>query len=436
MTKLSVGHNLPVSVHLSSMSETTRAHLEYYISNTGSPLYNQVSKLETADCIILDIDYPGASNVFEERTAQSGFRCIFLVFSVTEIPNDSIVNILKPLTLKKLEDAAVKIAELLQCLAVKEATTRTASMDAPLKADGLGSIPTLTVVAALNKTTKITANLNKSNNKRSVYKSVKDRSIEIEAGTSLSPPKNPVFSRAAPTSRAASKRDLLCGSRVDYKTPLEKKHSPYSYAKGQYLGGYLAEALQQNKNNETALSISIPVLNLYLYVQPNINRIYSNKSIKDTKTVEQIFSPLKADEVKTHFFLEPNRAQIAREIKSDRGFAYSLEAFVWLSILLSAKGRLPTGFDPDEPIRLKHWPNFTRLENTPHCFEIATCWAQKFKSLNDVISELKLQASDVIAFYNGTSALELFEHNHKNMVRKRGLLDFLLRRSTANENLR
>ena len=72
-------------------------------------------------------------------------------------------------------------------------------------------------------------------------------------------------------------------------------------------------------------------------------------------------------------------------------------------------GRIPHDADPTEKHQLRHWPNFTRLENTPHCIEIAALWSQAYRSLDEIVAVLNLPSRFVVAFFNGASALKLFD---------------------------
>ena len=86
-----------------------------------------------------------------------------------------------------------------------------------------------------------------------------------------------------------------------------------------------------------------------------------------------------------------------------------LEAFVWVSSLLTARGRLGRGVDIEQKISLKYWPNLTRLEQFPHIMRIAALWNQRPASALDIAKALSIPQRYVFAFHTAANALNLFE---------------------------
>ncbi len=83
--------------------------------------------------------------------------------------------------------------------------------------------------------------------------------------------------------------------------------------------------------------------------------------------------------------------------------------FLWEITLWSSRGHLPDGTPLDIPLRLKHWPNFTRLMETPHAMRIAALWSRKPYSLLRTCQELGVPQRYVFAFFSATNSAGLIE---------------------------
>ncbi|MET0065968.1 MAG: hypothetical protein ABW076_06450 [Candidatus Thiodiazotropha sp.] len=86
---------------------------------------------------------------------------------------------------------------------------------------------------------------------------------------------------------------------------------------------------------------------------------------------------------------------------------YPVTAFLWQLALWASRGRLPAGTSLTQPIYLRHWPNFTRLQVTPHALAIAALWAKQPRSLIDTARGLQIPQRYVFAFYSAAKALQL-----------------------------
>ncbi len=83
--------------------------------------------------------------------------------------------------------------------------------------------------------------------------------------------------------------------------------------------------------------------------------------------------------------------------------------FLWEITLWSSRGHLPEGTSLDIPLRLKNWPNFTRLMETPHAMRIAALWSRKPYSLLRTYQELDVPQRYVFAFYSAANSAGLIE---------------------------
>ena len=103
---------------------------------------------------------------------------------------------------------------------------------------------------------------------------------------------------------------------------------------------------------------------------------------------------LEADEV-TYILMQQNTAP--------------MECFLWKIALWSSKGKIPRGIDPNAPIRLLRWPNFTRIMVTPHAMRIAAILHKRPHNLFVVARLLGIRQQYVLAFFSAAYAQGLVE---------------------------
>ncbi len=104
-----------------------------------------------------------------------------------------------------------------------------------------------------------------------------------------------------------------------------------------------------------------------------------------------------------------NWTQLEQQAERDAESLLDLEAFVWVSSLLTARGRLGRGVEVEQKISLKHWPNLTRLEQFPHIMRIAALWNQRPGTSLEIAGALDVPQRYVFAFHTAANALNLFE---------------------------
>lgn len=110
--------------------------------------------------------------------------------------------------------------------------------------------------------------------------------------------------------------------------------------------------------------------------------------------------------------IEENRISFVSEMIEMPGAAQqrqrlSLDALRWRLALLTYRGRLPKGTPLQTRIHLRHWPNVTRLDETPNAMRIAALWVAHPMSLERIAEALVIPQRDVFAFYAGISAIRL-----------------------------
>ncbi len=88
---------------------------------------------------------------------------------------------------------------------------------------------------------------------------------------------------------------------------------------------------------------------------------------------------------------------------------WQLESLLWSAALFASRGRVPMGTDITAKIRLKRWPNLTRLAAFPNVVRITAFLSHDPVSLVDAARILKVPQRCVFAFFTAAEALGLME---------------------------
>lgn len=78
---------------------------------------------------------------------------------------------------------------------------------------------------------------------------------------------------------------------------------------------------------------------------------------------------------------------------------------MWKVALWSSLGRAPIGTDPEQPIELSRWPNFSRIFISYHAIQIAALWSQRPVSLMQTARTLGIEHRYVFTFFAAASAV-------------------------------
>lgn len=102
------------------------------------------------------------------------------------------------------------------------------------------------------------------------------------------------------------------------------------------------------------------------------------------------------------------------ELNRDLDKFQSKDAFLWKLACWTSKGRYPQQIDVDQPVYLKHWPNFTRLLITPHALRMAALLVDKPKTPIQIAEILKIRLEYVFIFISAAAAVGLIGQTAKN----------------------
>lgn len=139
----------------------------------------------------------------------------------------------------------------------------------------------------------------------------------------------------------------------------------------------------------------------YVTLLPKTNIALTNLS--DTKLRPRCLIPINHNQIN----IEYRRESEIHLLSASTEIPQSIDALLWKVTLWSSRGRLPVGTRIDSVIRLRQWPNLTRLMAIPQFLRIAALWAKNPSPLNRTVELLNIEARYVCAFFSACCALEL-----------------------------
>lgn len=84
---------------------------------------------------------------------------------------------------------------------------------------------------------------------------------------------------------------------------------------------------------------------------------------------------------------------------SGNEIVHSSEDLLWNVAAWAARGRLPAGADPYRPVRLRAWPNCTKVFMSPHAMRIAALWTRTWASPVEIAARLGIAQRYVFSVY-------------------------------------
>ena len=101
------------------------------------------------------------------------------------------------------------------------------------------------------------------------------------------------------------------------------------------------------------------------------------------------------------------RASLAAEQFQD------MDVFIWKLAIWTSKGRFLNSIDPQQPVCLKYWPNFTRLLLIPDAMRIAALLLKEPRTPLQAASALNIKPQYVFAFISACNSLGILEQCHR-----------------------
>ena len=414
----------PLKVALLAISPHNRAILEFFFSGAGRNLFRVVAEAE-ADAFILDFDHPDAKDDWQKREALHKPGVVLSVHQA-ELPN--CIWIPKPLTSRALTDAVDRVYEL---MASREVTHAPAVQRPVLSPTAVELEPPLVKHAEahfrdLAQPFGVPARTERSaKTLRSLVISLPDEDEVDEAVVPHKASPEPVVSTEVfdpaeadipleeidrPVASVVSQEEAerrwkaLCGEQDDVQTVAEVA----LFTPENYLLASVLEAGRMARDTQQTVYLTLAPQEFVL-LMPKQGLAYSTIDTLSEEFRALCNNPVQTGQFALHIPSATELEQLEQQAAGDADALLDLEAFVWVSSLLTARGRLGRGVDIAQKVSLKYWPNLTRLESFPHAMRIAALWNQRPASALDIAKALDIPQRYVFAFHTAANALNLFE---------------------------
>lgn len=423
----------PLKVCLLTISPHNRAILEFFFAGAGRSLFKAVPAAE-AEAFILDNDYPGAKEDWEKHQITNKPALVLSVHA-TGLPNT--IWIPKPLTSKALTEAVDQIYNLTvtpptsqgippRPAPVTPANTPEATLVQPAErfisrnsntmpyantpmAPPLAANKFRSLVESLGKEAEDEADITVPTEVKEA-ETTKDNLVVFDPAESDIPLEE--LDRPVDTGRSQEEAEqrwkLLCGEREDISSPTTWQFDAVLFTPENYILHGVQNAYRIAKDSNQAVKLNF-YADEYALFMPNMNFVYSTLNVRSDKFAELCNNPIQTGQIALHIPSSSELAFLETQANSNADALMDMEAFVWVTSLLTAKGRLTRGIDINRSLVLKHWPNMTRLEPFPHMMRVAALWNQRPGTLFDIAKALHVPQRYVFSFYTAANNLNLFE---------------------------
>ncbi|VAW85377.1 hypothetical protein MNBD_GAMMA16-1660 [hydrothermal vent metagenome] len=200
----------------------------------------------------------------------------------------------------------------------------------------------------------------------------------------------------------------FCGSNPDIDLSNTDKHKNIFYHTYDFLQARLQWAAESAKKEGVALQISIKVGNDWKVIifLPKSGRVIN--SLSDFQLRVVCTAPKYCTTVKIRLYTSMDSNNL-EERANHHGSTENFDSFMWKIALWTARGRLPSGTSLTTPVKLKHWPNLTRVQNIPNIMRIATLLGDQPRPLPLVAKVLNIPQRHVFSFYTAMHSIKLAE---------------------------
>ena len=430
--------NVTLKVCLEDVGAQNKAILDFFFAKLGQHTFRCVNTQEEANVLLIDYDFPPARQRYEETYL--AWQKPALILSISEVSLENTIWLAKPLSSRALlesagtlqqqlargasetdqDDSVVKSLEPSNNLATTHSSVlqrppiqpSLSPVNLPLvdKSGGGGAIVSDAPLERAIAEVPPAANESDQSNNDLVPVRFNEESPNVSDQTVSGVTKQ--VSGADKGARLLQ----LCGDNKDVEATVDfSEHQ----ADDSFFLSSLKDAVRLARQCQQGVLLNFPQARIY--VLPEIHRIFCGIDINDEEFAELIAACSVAEGGKMHILSTQEIHELNDMISQQTSALYDIEAFIWTSTLLSAKGCLPRELDPKKPVSLKHWPSLTRLESFPHVMPIAALWSAKNMSAFDVAKSLNVPQRYVFSFYNASNSLGLIEQDPEKLINKQSV---------------
>jgi len=181
-----------------------------------------------------------------------------------------------------------------------------------------------------------------------------------------------------------------------------------SYNTKSHMFSYFLLAIKQAKRQRQV--IEMRYINRTMVIDHALDCVYCDRTIYSDSFAKFCSEPSNQADLTMRIIKDEDEIKQYRKII---GLAldttYSIESFIWTVSMLTSRGRLPQQINITDKIKLKHWPDLTRVEQIPHAIRIAAVFYKHPGNLLEVANWLHIPQRYVFAFYNAVLALDMID---------------------------
>lgn len=392
-----------LTVALIGVSSRSRAVLDMFFSTQAGHLCRLVDDLAKAQVGIVDLDGPQASTTFAAYRRE--FQGPTLALSVRDPELDDAVWLAKP----------VRPTELLAALtAFQKPASQPApppNVDAPPSALNTMQAPEADSGSESTVVTEI------EQNQTIDQVATNTQAPATEPATTVADDAPPPESASKPASTSVVEDDAKDVRRAAGLAETERRRHPsygtldddiYKdsaqcrrcfYDPMDYFQGALQKALAMAGDEQLPVRIHLQADDRGLTIFPGRHSVQS----EIREHLLRSLSMVRGGGDSVTFELLPADTEPASSVGDAR--LQTEFGLLWKVALWSSLGRAPIGADPQRPVTLLRWPNFTRIFITKHAIPIATLWSQRPTSLLDTARLLGIEHRYVFSFFAATTAV-------------------------------
>lgn len=348
-----------------------------------------------ADFSIVDIDNYDGKQLLREHHAKNPGQALILL-SVKEMqaqPGTNIVYLRKPFNKEQMvgaiDQARNKAAAQRAADTAAENLSKESQQSAP-KTQDPSSGHRLSEADQSGKLTAVEQTLPENDSSTDTSKTAKDPQ------PAPAPEYRPYVQNIQSSTLALSNEDMLQLMGGTDRVGGEASTIKLEYNPDRFLSGVLLNAYRRAAKNKCRLLFKIR--NYPILLDPEKKLAWLDMDSIHEKSLASI--PLEKSWLEYKVLRSDEKVDIA-------GKPISMEALIWETALYGARGRVPKGTMLDRPVRLKHWPNFTRILLFPEAMRIAALLSEHTYSLTKTAQLLKIDERCIYSFYSAAYALGL-----------------------------
>lgn len=372
-----------LKVALWGMDGRTYKTLALYLQGPCKNAAVSVVNENEAEVDILDADLPKGRALLKELL-EKGLERPLLVLSLTDIENDKILFLKKPIQTDAMLGALAQARTLIQRNSGRMPQERAPQSDRQIPNDP----NTVTVKRA-----------------------------ETEMRGAIAPPLKHYVADLSERSKTSKHRTamlidetgftaLMGGFKsvsIDNQQLLRKT----SYNPKDYFQGYVQSAFKIANARGQVLQLNSSWKKFLIF--PHSNEVWLDADDKQLRAFAGISINRSGNQKMSISTLDPKLTAGEALDKFQ-----TMETMLWKLACWTSKGRYPVHFDIDSPVYLKHWPNFTRLLVTPHAMRIAALLLEKPRSPVNIAKVLQIKPEYVFVFISAASAIGLLGQATRN----------------------